>query len=129
MKQFHKTSYSKNKGSEDIVYRSVTGDYSISQEAFLDSDPALRADCLLYTSGTETVVRYAYDSEGYLQKIETDGTDYTFTYDNYGNASQKVLKHILIKAVCVQRFNEVLSGKRNMKTVVMSKKVELCLQI
>ena len=80
-------------------------------------------------NGTETVVRYAYDSEGYLQKIETDGTDYTFTYDNYGNASQKVLKHILIKAVCVQRFNEVLSGKRNMKTVVMSKKVELCLQI
>ncbi len=74
-------------------------------------------------------MRYAYDSEGYLQKIETDGTDYTFTYDNYGNASQKVLKHILIKAVCVQRFNEVLSGKRNMKTVVMSKKVELCLQI
>ena len=44
MKQFHKTSYSKNKGSEDIVYRSVTGDYSISQEAFLDSDPALRAE-------------------------------------------------------------------------------------
>ena len=36
-------------------------------------------------NGTETVVRYAYDSEGYLQKIETDGTDYTFTYDNYGN--------------------------------------------
>ena len=30
-------------------------------------------------------MRYAYDSEGYLQKIETDGTDYTFTYDNYGN--------------------------------------------
>ena len=44
MKQFHRTSYSKNKGSEDIVYRSVTGDYSISQEAFLDSDPALRAE-------------------------------------------------------------------------------------
>lgn len=44
MKQFHRTSYSKNKGSEDIVYRSVTGDYSISQEAFLNSDPALRAE-------------------------------------------------------------------------------------
>ena len=44
MKQFHRTSYSKNKGSEDIVYRSVTGDYSISQAAFLDSDPALRAE-------------------------------------------------------------------------------------
>ena len=44
MKQFHRTSYSKNKGSENIVYRSVTGDYSISQEAFLDSDPALRAE-------------------------------------------------------------------------------------
>ena len=26
------------------MYRSVTGDYSISQEAFLDSDPALRAE-------------------------------------------------------------------------------------
>ena len=44
MKQFHRTSYAKNKDSENIVYRSVTGDYSISQEAFLDSDPALRAE-------------------------------------------------------------------------------------
>ena len=36
-------------------------------------------------NASEPAVRYAYDSEGYLQKIETDGTDYTFGYDHHGN--------------------------------------------
>ena len=36
-------------------------------------------------NASEAAVRYVYDSEGYLQKIETDGTDYTFGYDHHGN--------------------------------------------
>ena len=36
-------------------------------------------------NASEPAVRYAYDSEGHLQKIETDGTDYTFGYDHHGN--------------------------------------------
>ena len=43
-------------------------------------------DRLLTVSGSGATVTYSYDTAGHLVKLETPSTDYTFTYDSFGNA-------------------------------------------